>query len=353
MEDRQDIWEVIVRYLDDTSSEGDSQRLRQWLDEDEENRSILHSFKRIWSVSDASRQSAFLEDLNLEEDWDIIKAKMDESKPAAKKNRSGSIQTIRRKQSFMSVLLKVAAVVLVAAVSVVLTLQYTSFKDAEYEPVFRVISTNAGERANVDLGDGTRVTLNAESRIEVPDVFTNTERYVKVSGQAFFDVAPDETRPFFVETEHITVQVIGTAFDVRSYSNEASMHVAVREGTVELKNNSGPAQTMLVNKGQLGWIDIDEGQIELGNIEDMDFYTGWLDGRLIFKSSPFDEALNQIRRWFNVEIDLNLSDTSILEKEFTADLKMRSIESVFNAIAISMNLEYRMDEDGERITIKN
>ena len=125
----------------------------------------------------------------------------------------------------------------------------------------------------------------------------------------------------------------------------------VRDGIVEFKSNE-LKKSILIEKGHLGRLNRESMDLEKEVVDDMDFFTGWLEGRLIFKNSPFSEVLSQIRRWFNVDITLELTDDRLLEKEFTADLKMRSVDNVFEVMAVSLNFDYTMTNE-DQIVIKN
>lgn len=354
MENKDYIWVVIVRYLDNTMTEEDSDFLESWLNESNENRRILHSVDQIWKASSEKSQENFLKELNLEADWSRLSQRIDESNPVEQKQRIRQFRRIRRRQQFMSTFLKVAAVVLVAFTSVFLTLQYAPTDEpAVYEPVFKEIFTQAGERANVELGDGTKVFLNADSKLTVPDSFSPHQRMVRLSGQAFFKVTPDKNRPFFVETDNAVIRVVGTSFDVKSYQDDKNVRVVVQEGTVELKKARDEEEKLLINKGYLGSVSRDAGSLNIEMVEDMELYTGWKEGRLVFKNTPFDEVLAHIKRWYDVEVNLDLSNDSLMDKEFTADLKTRSIADVFDVISMSMKIEYELNETKDTITVRN
>lgn len=354
MENKDNIWAVIVRYLDNTMTGNDSDRLETWLNQSHENRRILHSVDQIWKASSEKSQENFLKELNLEKDWDRISERIEQSDSGDRRERIKKFRRLRKRQQIISNLLKVAALVLVAFTSVFLTLQYAPVNETQvYEPVFKEISTKAGERANVDLGDGTKVFLNADSKLTVPDTFSPSQRVVRLSGQAFFDVTPDKNRPFYIETNNAVVEVVGTAFDVKSYDDDEKVRVVVQEGTVELKKDKYAGEKLIINQGYLGSLNRDVGELSIEMVEDVSVYTGWKEGRLIFKNTPFGDVLAHIKRWYDVDVNLELSNDSLLKKEFTADLKTRSVADVFDVISMSMNIEYDINETKDAITVRN
>lgn len=336
-------------------TEKDSDLLEEWLNQSNENRRILHSVDQIWKASSEKSQENFLKELNLEKDWDKISQRIEETNSEESQKRVRKFSRLRKRQQIISNLLKVAALLLVAFSSVFLTLRYAQPEPEPtvYEPVFKEISTKPGERANIDLGDGTKVFLNADSKLTVPDTFSGHERVVELSGQAFFDVKPDRDRPFYIKTRNAIIEVVGTAFDVKSYADDQNVRVVVQEGTVELKKAANENDMLVLNEGYLGSLSRDAGNLHIEQVDELGDYMGWRDGRLVFKSTSFEEVLAHIKRWYDVDVVLELSDESLLKKEFTADLKTRSVADVFDVISMSMNIEYNLNESKDTITVRN
>lgn len=353
------IWPVILKHLENNLTDEESKQLDEWLNSSPENENTLKSVELIWKTTGEPPGNSFFTDKNLEHDWDQIQNKIlqktfAQDQEMEKQQRVHNLRNLKRRQQIQSNILKAAALFLVALTSVFLTLQYSAETDlADYEPVFRVVSTNSGERANVDLGDGTKVVLNSESRIEVPDYFTHSERFVKISGQVFFDVKADEANPFFIEAGDAVIRVIGTSFDVRTYEEDSEIRVVVQNGTVELKSLNDPENAVLVTENHLGSLNRDSGRLNIEEVSDMDLHTGWLEGRLIFRNSPLRHVFSQLERWYGVEIILELDDKSLLENEFSADLKMRSVNNVFEVIAASMDINYTINDDNDLIIVMN
>jgi len=346
MAKKEEIWPVIVRYLDKSIDEQDSNTLEEWLEESAENRRILHAIDRIWKSTEVKPHDSLLNQLNLERDWDKVANKIQSPDKEKKQARIRRFAKLRKRQQIFSNLLKVAALVLVAFTSAFLTLQYAPQPATQYtEPVFNEIGTNAGERANVELGDGSKVMLNAASKLIVPESFSSESREVKLDGQAFFDVKPDRKRPFQIRTNNAVVEVLGTSFDVRSYDDENEMRVVVREGTVELSKTDDPDRRIIVNEGYKGTVSVLDGHLSVDIFRDPEFYFGWMDGRLIFKNTPIVEVFKHLERWYDVSVEYDETDEGLLKKELTADLKTRSIKEVLNVMQMSLDIEFSMEGD--------
>jgi len=347
------IWYLIARHLEGSLSNEESNRFRNWLNQNEENRRILRFAEQILENAALPIQTFMENDLDPEDDWKMLMQKIDAKREIEKNKRVAAYRKIRQRQIYFSNFLKIAALFLVAAMSVLITLHYAPSTDSsDFEPVYRVVSTNAGEKANIDLGDGTKVFLNSESRIDIPEVFLNSQRYVRIEGNAYFSVVKDEKRPFIIETEHAIIRVTGTEFDLRSYPDENEVRVAVKNGSILMNHILSVDEEIFVDGGKIGRLNIDNGILEVEIIENMDVYSGWLEGRLIFRDMIMERVFTQLKRWYNVEIKYELSDISLLENEFTAELRMRTIDDVFNVIAMAMDFQYIKNEF-DQIIIKN
>jgi transmembrane sensor len=348
MKQKEEILPLIVRYLDNSMEGGETEKLEQWLDSSNENRRILHAVDRIWKASEDKGQDSLISELNLENDWDSVLSQISAENPEEKRARVLRFRKLRKRQQFISGLLKVAAIVLVAFTSALITYHFAPHTPAQVESqevVFNEITTRAAERANVELGDGSKVMLNAESRLIMPDRFSQDKREVELHGHAFFDIKSDRRRPFYIKTENAVIEVIGTSFDVRSYPDDEDMLVIVKEGTVELRRVDDPDNRLIVNEGYLGQVSRTNGRIALEMVEEADFYFGWMEGRLIFRDTPLADVFRQIERWYDVKVQTDLSERDLRRKKFSADLKTRSVHEVLDVIEMSMNIEIKTDGD--------
>lgn len=344
------IWAAIARYLDGSNSLDDEKFINQWL-ESEKNRQTFDAVKKIWASAAINKKEAMKEFLP-EEDWKRVSSEIRKIEAEKKTERIRRFSLIRKRQRYISSILKVAALVVVAFTSGYLTLQYAPQADDQvYVPVINQISTGAGEKANIQLGDGTTVALSAETELSFPESFRKSSREVSLTGQAFFDVIPDENRPFIINTQNGVIKVLGTAFDVRSYEDDNVVDIMVTEGVVEISHAEVPQNKLVINRGYKGSISLSDNSLSVEWVDDAEQYTGWLDGRLIFKEEPLTNVFRQLERWYDIEITVEEARESILGKEFSANLKTRSVADVMNLIEVTMNISYTIEED--QITVHN
>ena len=112
----------------------------------------------------------------------------------------------------------------------------------QVKEIQNTLRTLQGMECLITLSDGTRVHLNAETRLTYPVCFSSKERIVQIEGEAYFDVAPDKEHPFIVKTSHTSIRVTGTSFNVRAYADEDTESTTLISGTVritvEMKNSN-------------------------------------------------------------------------------------------------------------------
>lgn len=159
------------------------------------------------------------------------------------------------------------------------------------------------------LPDGTKVWLNSESSIRYPAVFPGKERRVFVTGETFFEVAKDKSKPFRVVAGDVTVEALGTQFNVNAYNNEPFVAATLVEGSVMITKGS---QENIIKPGQQA--QLSENNFEIVNVE-TDDVIAWKNNQFKFTKTPIDVIMRQIERWYDADVvfqdkvDLHLNAT--------------------------------------------
>jgi len=161
------------------------------------------------------------------------------------------------------------------------------------------LSTPNGGQYRVTLSDGTKVWLNAASSLSYPTNFTGEYRKVQLEGEAYFEVTHNAKHPFIVSTHEQQVKVLGTSFNVNAYINERKTVTTLLNGRVEL-SSSGSSSTTQLRPGEQSVLD--HSGFEVGAV-DATLYAAWKEGEFRFKATPLIEALRQVERWYNLDID--------------------------------------------------
>lgn len=171
-----------------------------------------------------------------------------------------------------------------------------------------------GQTYKITLSDGSEVWMNNDCRLVYPNYFTGKERRVKVEGEAYFKVAPDAKHPFIVEANGIEAKVLGTEFNVRSYGN-ADTHVTLIKGKVAVKTEA--SHEAVLTPGQDAQLN-DDGSLGIADV-DIDSYLYWRDGYFYFDNVALENIMQDIGRWYNLNVVFANNDVRNYHLHFLAD----------------------------------
>lgn len=160
-----------------------------------------------------------------------------------------------------------------------------------------VMETPRGGTYQVTLSDGTRVWLNAESRLIYPTRFDGDARNVELEGEAFFEVS-SSTKPFFVQSSDQIIEVLGTEFNISAYGDNLQTTTTLVSGSVSLQNRQS-AQVRTLEPGEQAIVREDKVGVRTVDVAD---YTAWKDGLFVFNDTPLLEVLGQLQRWYGVDL---------------------------------------------------
>ncbi|MCI1681148.1 MAG: FecR domain-containing protein [Bacteroides sp.] len=162
----------------------------------------------------------------------------------------------------------------------------------------QTLTTPRKKDFKVILSDGTQVWLNAESQMSYLSSFEDNQRVVYLRGEAYFKVSPDKKRPFIVKTENIQTLVLGTEFNLRNYS-ATDIHITLVHGALKVSNHRGE-NPVNIKPGQDAFLKPD-GSFAVKGVE-LEAYTEWKDGYFYFDNKPLIEVMQDIGRWYDVDI---------------------------------------------------
>lgn len=167
----------------------------------------------------------------------------------------------------------------------------------QVKEIQNTLRTLQGMECLITLSDGTRVHLNAETRLTYPVCFSSKERIVQIEGEAYFDVAPDKEHPFIVKTSHTSIRVTGTSFNVRAYADEDTESTTLISGTVRI--NSGNEVFELVPNQHYTY-NKNTGTNTVANVN-TDLYTSWESGSFIFLNVPLENVMSYLSKWYGFQ----------------------------------------------------
>lgn len=209
------------------------------------------------------------------------------------------------------------------------------------EQKFRTISTQEDQHRLITLSEGTQIRMNSNSSIVLPETFSEDSRTVSLKGEAWFNVAKDETKPFLIQAEQAQIRVIGTEFNVKIDTLARHVQVAVAEGKVSLNhlNRSGNSAILTKNSFAIYNLVNEEILIEQTPVEN---YLSWINGRLTFYNDPLWQVSRYLERLYNVRIRFDEPHLSHLA--LSLDIAKNDLESVLEIIANTLNLQYSYKE---------
>ncbi|MDG1291944.1 MAG: FecR domain-containing protein [Flavobacteriaceae bacterium] len=166
---------------------------------------------------------------------------------------------------------------------------------------YNILKTPRGGEFFITLSDSTKVWLNAESQIKYPVVFLGDIRRVELTGEAFFEVAPNKNKPFQVISGDQTIEVLGTSFNVSSYNDDIEVVTTLLEGKVKINQTFGDKKSILLSPNEQSILNKENGIIE--NIKvDPNHFIAWKSGKFYFKQEKLKDITKVLSRWYDVEI---------------------------------------------------
>jgi len=209
---------------------------------------------------------------------------------------------------------------------------------------YNTIETPRGGRYRLRLPDGTNVWLNSASKLTYPSSFSgHKNRKVELSGEAYFEVAKDKTRPFLVKTIMQEVEVLGTHFNISSYEDESAVKTTLLEGSVKVRGFNG--KDKVLKPGQQSTLTINEIIVE--NVNKEQLVSALKNDQFIFESNDIKYVMRMISRWYNVEVEY-VGD--IPESKFGGAIsKFENISEVLKTLESTGRVKFRID--GRRVLV--
>jgi hypothetical protein len=212
---------------------------------------------------------------------------------------------------------------------------------AKKEKEFNQLIVPYGKRSLLTLEDGTRIWINAGTRVVYPETFDDDKREIYVDGEIYMDVVKDAGRPFLVKTSDMQISVLGTSFNVTAYETDAICSIVLVEGAVQVKSKDSKTPYALkpddMFTKQAGHIDIK--QVNTLN------YTSWVKGIYISDNEMLESILSRLSRYYNVKITVDNNAAGLLCSG-KLDLK-ENIIGVFDVLSSTAPVTYKITENGE------
>ena len=214
---------------------------------------------------------------------------------------------------------------------------YHKSEEKTTEVVYNKLEVPRGGECMIKLDDGTKVWVNAETKLKYPVAFVGDRREVVLEGEAFFDVAKNE-KPFIVKTSFGDVRVLGTAFGISAYASEPESYTTLVRGKVSVERE-GIKPVVILPGEQV--VTFKDGKMIKQEV-DVEEFVGWKDGIYVFKEKSLGEIMKTLERWYNISVDFQ--DKSLVDLPFTGNLKRYDdINVFFDALTRTGDMKYRVE----------
>jgi transmembrane sensor len=352
-----EIQEIIIRVFEGNASEEDRKFLLEWVQLNKENQKELEQAEGLWNalaiISNREKfepkkgYKEFIKELN----------KIEQIPPAAIQKRK------------ISYFLQIAASLLLIMGSYLI---WKSLQPVKEEIAFFELFTPKGSHTQVTLIDGTKIWLNAESKLRYPNKFGGKTRTVFLEGEAFFEVQKDPAKPFIVQTAALNVKAFGTSFNVKAFPNEGSVETTLVNGVVVVEGNQGRATfssvkllpnqrvTFVKTTGKLFLNDQEKILLKKVNADvhvterqkesiivtekvNTELYTSWIDNQLIFDNETLESIANKLERRYGANIVFR--NERMKTYRFSGKFPEISIERALNALQFASPFEYKIKQD--------
>jgi transmembrane sensor len=326
--------DLITRYFAGETSGDDLLFLSEWLKADAGNRKIFDEYRRVWMQmnqvrleetldmdalwKDMETRMRFTDDRNLEPDQDF-------GDPVSGVRSSGSDGYSRIQYRKF---LRLAAVILLLAVPSFLLFRY--FNQPELKQM--TASTNVVEGR---LSDGSAVTLNAGATLEYPSSFSGSKRNVRLTGEAWFEVKHNDSKPFIIVSDKVRVEVLGTTFYVNTNAENGQMEVILNSGSVAVYYDDKPEDRVILSPGEKA--DVSLGQPYIGkDINTDQNYRSWMTKRFIYNNVPLKTIVTDLNRVYHA--NLRITTPVLSECLVTATFDHQTVESILNVLRATLDL---------------
>jgi transmembrane sensor len=301
------VWDLIARHWAEQLGPGEGAALRAWAAESQERGEVLRGAERILDLSHDLGEAD-----ETELAWERVRGRLRNERsekygPRFSNPMFGIPTNAARLPRILSRRVRVVVWVGIAATLVLssgIVLRHWQAPESPNAPVSEW-ATHAGERVTVQLQDGSRVMLGPDTRLRVASADFKRERTLRLQGIAHFAVAHDPSHPFTVLAGTSSAQAVGTAFAVRAYPEDATVHVVVSEGRVLLRSTvSRTSPSEMLAPGDAGRVSaIGAMSVERG--VDLDESLSWMRGRLRYRMTTAADVARDLDRWYGVTIALD------------------------------------------------
>lgn len=318
--------DLITKKLSSEIAIDEDQKLQTWLKESDENQQIFDSYLATWNEMDRVKGKSSRE---VDMEWERLEKSIDFEISAPK----------AKERSLFNNLYKYAAAFILFALAGFAVYYFINNQGTE-------LLVAEVQTQEVELSEGSRVTVNSQTKLTYPKKFKKDRREVALSGEAFFEVAKDPDRPFIINVGNIQVKVLGTSFNVKAYESLGEIEVTVSTGKVAVYSLENPDERVILVKGEKAIFYKSNAKIETSINENINF-NSWKTKQITFEDTPMPDVIRIINEIY--KSDVKLVGAQLLDCPVTTTFDNQSLESILNVLESTLDLS--IEQKGKSIEI--
>lgn len=334
-----DDYDRLARVVSGEASAVERAEIERWADANPERRAALAAMRLAWRTPLAAPAA-----WDVDRAWTKLAGRITEPSTAEPRNLS-KVVDIRVKRRWWHDTVRVmqvaaAVTVMVGGALVISRLRATGDSAAPIVASATEFVTGSGQRRTVRLPDGSTVVLGVSSTLRTRDGYGTGAREVDLTGEALFTVGHDASRPFRVHVSGTVVEDLGTEFAVRGYRDDGdvpSIRVAVASGSVAVRRGTTADTAIVLEPHDVATVR-GPGDIDVSRGIDVSRFTAFASGRLIFADTPLAEVVDELGRWYGVEV--RVTDASLLDRHLTSTFEGESLDEVLRIIGMTLDVRY-------------
>ncbi len=328
---------AIVSYLSGQWDTCDASDLNAWLEEDEQNSDLFSRLVDIWEVNHMLQRE---KSIDVDRAWQKMEQQMDIQNWLA-----GRVKRL-------SPVVRYAAVIVLAVLfgAVGYQLLHRQMQWSSMAGNWIEYTTPYGSQTNLKLADGTQIWLNAGTTIQYNEDFGRMNRNVKLSGEAFFHVAKNKQLPFVVNARSVSVEALGTEFNVKAYPEEIQVETILMEGSVAVNKGIafGENRQVILTPGEKAVYNSDDGELSVlttnGSSE-----VSWFKDEWVIEKTNLEGIAKLLQRRYDVEFEF--TDDRLKTYELRLTITDETLEQVLTAITYLAPINYKLNENEVLLTI--
>jgi len=331
--------ELILKCLLGEASTEELEQVVAWMESAPENFAQYEEIRDAWFAGGQLRE---MSQADIEKRYELLKTRISS-------NSSTSAKT--KKLLFIPQWMKIAAVFVFAfllggTLAYELMFEYSAQADSQYE-----IEAPYGAKIAMNLADGTKVWLNAGSKMTYDNSFNSSNRRIHLVGEGYFKVAKNTELPFVVEAGEVAVKAVGTAFNVKAYPDEDLLEATLVEGIVDVSKGKdhimlSPNQNITIQNPNA--LTSKMNYELLKNVNTL-VYTSWIGKRWIFERETMDDFIKTLERRYDVHI--NIQDQRLDTYKITGSIDQQTLGQLLKALQLTIPLDYTINDDEVNLTI--